>query len=976
MVSLKHILVIIGAATLLLLSTLYFLHSSVFAANFVGPSQSGGFGSGAIGVDAANNLSMGTSTTRSDTKVFILASSTCPTGCPGVNEYSLRIHQPLGSPIFLVRNDGKILIATTTASGTVTIDGSLYVTQGISSPTGFSGQILAENVLPGVFNDGTGGDYAFNGSIGIGTSTRVGLPQGLDIYAGGILAQGTTGGTPASGAGTRLMWIPAKAAFRAGKVSASQWNDPSIGQNSAAFGEDSNASGSWSFAVGRVNTASGIASAALGGFNNVASGQNSLAGGESSQASGLSSIAFGVNASAGNTASLALGYISTANGFGSVAIGGRSATASGFESVAIGNYMTVTGSSSLGISLNTDAGPVTTLSQPYTMAIMGGNVGIGTVTPGAALEVNGDLRFTKEAARTFGIMDSTTANAVGATLNIVGAAATNGAANGGPINITGGAGIGFVFGGAVNINGGAAPGGIGGSVNIIPGGGGGYGNVIVAGPGGLVSVGTTTAPTHDLSIGGAIRLWPSTQPANGNGAMFYENSSNKFRCYENSTWVDCIGTLGASSTISARNVSPGIFGASTTLPNGDYAFPGAIYTTGTAAITPVSGSGTRMMWIPAKRAFRAGGVGGVNPTAWDDAKIGMYSTALGWNTVASGTYSFAAGFESQASGVASVAIGNQAYANGTYSVAMGFGATAGASAVAIGDNVNASGEGSVALGGGTGGVFSPTLAQSAASALALGRGARALGIDSFALNNGMEVNGAGSVGINLNGWAGGSASISANSVMAIMGGNVGLGTVMPSYRLDVTGDANVSGVYRRGGTAGTSTICASGEYLNAQNVAGGIVTGGTCAPVLLSGGASPRVAFWTGANSLGNDSSFLWDSANHRLTVGDSAAALGGHLTINASSPTGDSLEIGNAQGIGNPGQLRLIDSSGGRSVRVNSTWINGLGTTPLTGNQACASFAAKSICIVSWRTDNGNSTACTGTYTGITEALCATLSP
>src|SRR3989344_6581941 len=46
------------------------------AQNFLGPQNSPGVGPGAIGIDAANNLSIGSSTPIADTKLFIVASST------------------------------------------------------------------------------------------------------------------------------------------------------------------------------------------------------------------------------------------------------------------------------------------------------------------------------------------------------------------------------------------------------------------------------------------------------------------------------------------------------------------------------------------------------------------------------------------------------------------------------------------------------------------------------------------------------------------------------------------------------------------------------------------------------------------------------------------------------------------------------------------------------------------------------------
>jgi hypothetical protein len=53
--------------------------------------------------------------------------------------------------------------------------------------------------------------------------------------------------------------------------------------------------------------------------------------------------------------------------------------------------------------------------------------------------------------------------------------------------------------------------------------------------------------------------------------------------------------------------------------------------------------------------------------------------------------------------------------------------------------------------------------------------------------------------------------------------------VSPSYKLDVNGDINVSGVYKKGGTAGVSVSCSTGQIPNGITVSGGIITyAGTC----------------------------------------------------------------------------------------------------------------------------------------------------
>jgi len=95
----------------------------------------------------------------------------------------------------------------------------------------------------------------------------------LTVDDGNILGIGS-GTSPiigVSGAGTRLMWYPRKAAFRAGNVDGDQWDDSNIGYYSVATGEDNEASGTGAVAMGIKNTASSQAAVALG-FDSTASG--------------------------------------------------------------------------------------------------------------------------------------------------------------------------------------------------------------------------------------------------------------------------------------------------------------------------------------------------------------------------------------------------------------------------------------------------------------------------------------------------------------------------------------------------------------------------------------------------------------------------------------------------------------------------------------------------------------------------------
>ncbi|HYH78875.1 MAG TPA: tail fiber domain-containing protein [Longimicrobium sp.] len=165
-----------------------------------------------------------------------------------------------------------------------------------------------------------------------------------------FVVRGTAGAglLPATGAGVRMMWFPALWAFRAGKVEsfgATYWDLASVGEGSTAFGENTRASGSNSFAANLATTASGDESVALGNngtasadrafaFNGTASAVGAVAIGSGAQATSDDALAMGPSSIAGGLASITLGP-SIANGSFGVAIGLQN-SASGNFSVAIG----------------------------------------------------------------------------------------------------------------------------------------------------------------------------------------------------------------------------------------------------------------------------------------------------------------------------------------------------------------------------------------------------------------------------------------------------------------------------------------------------------------------------------------------------------------------------------------------------------------------------------------------------------------
>lgn len=154
---------------------------------------------------------------------------------------------------------------------------------------------------------------------------------------------------------------------------------------------------------------------------------------------------------------------------------------------------------------------------------------------------------------------------------------------------------------------------------------------------------------------------------------------------------------------------------------------------------PISGEGTRLMWIPRKRAFR---VGSVDNNQWDLSSIGTSSIAMGTSPRASGNSSTAIGTFTTASEINSTAMGYFTVASGINSTAMGASTTAsGEKSTAMGSSTIASNLASTALGSFTSasGFISTALGSatvaSGARSTALGSGTIASGDISTAMGS-------------------------------------------------------------------------------------------------------------------------------------------------------------------------------------------------------------------------------------------------
>lgn len=141
---------------------------------------------------------------------------------------------------------------------------------------------------------------------------------------GSLLAKGKylTGPMPMTGSGMRLMWYPARGAFRAGNATGTEWDSLNIKDYSVAFGNQVTASGYGSFAMGDQVTVSSTVGVGFGSAVRV-TGTAAFSSGASNVAGGFCSTVLGYTDSAMGQGCVSLGYRMLAREDYSVAIGYR-----------------------------------------------------------------------------------------------------------------------------------------------------------------------------------------------------------------------------------------------------------------------------------------------------------------------------------------------------------------------------------------------------------------------------------------------------------------------------------------------------------------------------------------------------------------------------------------------------------------------------------------------------------------------------
>ena len=257
---------------------------------------------------------------------------------------------------------------TTTGIGTflqLATSGSITATGANTNAVSFANTLVAHannDVLNALLISPT---YT-NGAYTNVTNNAIKTTEGA-VWFGGTY--GGTGITPTSGLGTRLMWIPAKAAFRAGYVSSTQWDNSNIGNYSIAMGNNTKAGGNASVAMGSGTTATGYISTAMG-YNTTASGYASTAMGYSTTASGYYSTA--------------MGFVTTASGQYSTTIGYRT-IASGYASIAIGNWTTASGQGAVTLGYNANDDTTSFVAGTGVPGMGCGQIAMGYATQGGSI---------------------------------------------------------------------------------------------------------------------------------------------------------------------------------------------------------------------------------------------------------------------------------------------------------------------------------------------------------------------------------------------------------------------------------------------------------------------------------------------------------------------------------------------------------------------------------------------------------------
>jgi hypothetical protein len=292
----------------------------------------------------------------------------------------------------------------------------------------------------------------------------------------------------------------------------------------------------------------------------------------------------------------------------------------------------------------------------------------------------------------------------------------------------------------------------------------------------------TSNPEAKLDVHGSATIGSSSNSATGNYAIamgggttaigdYSTAMGSSTTAYEIYSTAMGYGTYASGSSSTAMGRLTTAYGDySTAMGYDTYAY--GRYSTAMGYDTNASGSSSTAMGYKSDAYGRYSTAMGRMTNASEYA-----STAMGINTDAYGAYSTAMGSGTNASGAASTAMGVSSIAYGGTSTAMGgYTNASGSFSTAMGTHTNASGYASTAMG------YYTTASNTASTAM--GYETTASGFYSTAMGREIVAKGDYSVAIALSDQNG--LLVYQHNTMAIMGGKVGIGTVIPQRDFHVS----------------------------------------------------------------------------------------------------------------------------------------------------------------------------------------------